>query len=228
MTPPPTLQELIDSVVSDAPGHEPLEELATAAATVATLDETTDALLSHFVDRARRNGHSWSDISAALGVSKQAAHKRFSPPAPALERFTPRARRVLEHAEVTARALGHPAIESEHLLLGLFEEPEGIAARVLTELGASRATVERELLARVQRGAAIGHQVPLSARAAGVVGAAVGQALELGHNYVGTEHLALAVYSDSEGIGAQILTQLGVERAQVRAKVVEILSKLAP
>ena len=60
------------------------------------------------------------------------------------------------------------------------------------------------------------------------MGAAVGQALELGHNYVGTEHLALAVYSDSEGIGAQILTQLGVERAQVRAKVVEILSKLAP
>ena len=86
MTPAPGLLELIESVERDASGHDPLDQLTMASSTVSQLEETADALLGHFVDRCRRHGHSWSEISAALGVSKQAAHKRFSLPAPTLER----------------------------------------------------------------------------------------------------------------------------------------------
>ena len=78
MTPPPTLQELIDTVRQDAGSDQPLDQLVTAAAAAAQLEETTDALLGHFVDRCRRDGRSWSEISAALGVTKQAVHKRFA------------------------------------------------------------------------------------------------------------------------------------------------------
>jgi hypothetical protein len=81
MTSAPGLQELIESVERDASGPGPLDLLATASSTVSQLEETADALLGHFVDRCRRHGHSWSEISTALGVSKQAAHKRFSLPA---------------------------------------------------------------------------------------------------------------------------------------------------
>lgn len=79
MAPPPTLQELIEIVRQDAPSDDPLDQLATAAATVADLSEVGDAVLGYYVDRARHAGASWTAISAALGVSKQAAHKRFGP-----------------------------------------------------------------------------------------------------------------------------------------------------
>src|SRR5947209_1814085 len=147
MAPPPTLQDLIELAERDAETSAPLDQLTAAATTVAHLVHVGDAVLSYFVDRARVSGHSWSEISGALGVTKQAAHKRFSfpaPAAPALERFTPRARRVLEHAETTAQALRHNYIGTEHLLLALFDEPEGIGAKVLVELGADRAAVASE------------------------------------------------------------------------------------
>jgi hypothetical protein len=85
MTPAPTLQELIDTVQGDAPSADLLDLLATASSTVAQLEEVGDAVLGHFVESCRRGGHSWTEISTALGVSKQAAHKRFSFPAPTLE-----------------------------------------------------------------------------------------------------------------------------------------------
>src|SRR5215472_4821397 len=80
MTPPPTLQELIDTVRRDAQTDDAISQLAVAAAAASDLEQTTDALLGHFVDRCRRAGRSWSEISAALGVTKQAVHKRFAGP----------------------------------------------------------------------------------------------------------------------------------------------------
>src|SRR5579864_6320963 len=98
MPPAPTLSELIRTVRADAAGDDALELLAQASRTVGELEEVGDALLGHFVDQCRRAGRSWSEISRVLGVTKQAAHKRFSVAAPAFERFTPRARAVLESA----------------------------------------------------------------------------------------------------------------------------------
>src|SRR5579884_2198937 len=132
MTPSPTLQELIESVRADAPAADPLGQLSQAARTVADMEEVSDALLGHFVDQCRRSGRSWSEISAALGVSKQAAHKRFSAgAAPSFDRFTPRARAVMRGAAETARALGHGVVGTGHLLLALLEPKESVAAQVL-------------------------------------------------------------------------------------------------
>jgi hypothetical protein len=225
MAPSPTLQDLIELAEHEAATSASLDQLGAAAATVAHLESVGDALLSHFVDRARFHGHSWSEISAALGVTKQAAHKRFSFGTPTLERFTPRARRVLEHAEACARALGDNYIGTEHLLLALFDEADGVAAKVLTELGADRAAVTGEMLQRTTSGTtASAGRVPMTPRAAAIVAAAVGQALELGHNYVGTEHLLLAMFSDTEGMAAQVLATLGIDRERVRARIIEMLS----
>ena len=157
MTPPPSLQDLIDTVRQDAESANALDQLSTAATTVAQIEDTSDALLGHFVDRCRREGRSWSEISAALGVSKQAVHKRFaasvaeqiiaSIPAPTLERFTARARVVLASAALAARDAGQDKAAAVHILIGLFAEPEGIAAKVLQSLGVTRDSVRTAALA---------------------------------------------------------------------------------
>ncbi|MGH9098013.1 MAG: Clp protease N-terminal domain-containing protein, partial [Acidimicrobiales bacterium] len=116
MTPSPTLQALIDGVKADAPGDEALIELSQASRTVSDLEQVGDALLGHFVDQCRRSRHSWSEISGALGVSKQAAHKRFTFDVPTFERFTERARSVLSQSETEAHRLGHGFVGTEHIL----------------------------------------------------------------------------------------------------------------
>jgi ATP-dependent Clp protease ATP-binding subunit ClpA len=162
MTPPPTLQELIDTVRQDAGSDQPLDQLVAAAAAAAQLEETTDALLGHFVDRCRRDGRSWSEISNALGVTKQAVHKRFASalaahivaatPAPTFERFTDRARHVVAAARRVATSLGAGAVGTEHLLLALFAEPEGIAGRTLAAMNVTEDSVRAALLTAQGRG----------------------------------------------------------------------------
>jgi ATP-dependent Clp protease ATP-binding subunit ClpA len=158
MTPPPTLQQLIETVRDDASSDKPLDQLVTAAAAAAQLEETTDALLGHFVDRCRRDGRSWTEISTALGVTKQAVHKRFAPalaahifaatPGPTFERFTDRARHVIVASQQAAHARGIDAAGTEHLLLGLFAEPAGIAGRVLAAMNVTEDTVRAALSSR--------------------------------------------------------------------------------
>src|ERR1700679_756007 len=128
MTPAPSLEELIKSVRADAPSDDPLDQLSEASRISASMEATGDALLGHFVDQSRLGGYSWTQISAALGVTKQAVHKRFSSSAatfefgaPTFERFTPRAKAVLAGATEQARRAGHEAVGSEDLLLALFE-----------------------------------------------------------------------------------------------------------
>ena len=154
MTPGPTLQELITTVRSDAASPDPLDQLATASRTVAELVDVGDAVLGHFVDQCRRSGRSWSEISGALGVTKQAAHKRFSIAlAPTLERMTERARSALRAAVEDARSLGHNYVGTEHILLGLYEPARGLAAQILSEAGITRAEVEERILHVAPRGA---------------------------------------------------------------------------
>ena len=226
MTPPPSLQELIDTVRADAASDGPLDQLAVASATVAELSETADAALGFFVDQCRRSGHSWTEISAALGVSKQAAHKRFAAGLPPLERFTARARRSLEGAVDAARALGHSHVGTEHVLIGLFDEPDGIAARLLAEAGASRERVASAVLERVPRATGGVADPPLTPRAIAAVMGAVAEAVQLGHNYVGTEHLVLALFQDREGVAAKVLADLDLSYDDLRQQVVNLLANL--
>src|SRR5690606_32794252 len=178
-----------------------------------------------------------------LGVSKQAAHKRFAAATrPAgLDRFTDRARRVLSSATEAARGLGHAYVGTEHLLLALYTEPDGLAARILVEAGIDRDAVEEAVLRRVPRGTETPQPpLPHTPRAVAVIEGTVREALLLGHNYVGTEHLLLALYTDpvapvgpggepgrvGSGLAAQVLSELGLDRETAQAKVVEKLAEL--
>ena len=230
MTPPPTLQELIETVRADAPGDTPLEQLTQASQTASELEEVTDALLGHFVDRCRRQGHSWSEISAALGVTKQAAHKRFTPPPgpPTFERFTPRARQAIQDAAAQARRLGSPQVKSQHLLLGLFDQPEGVAARILCDAGVTAEAVLAHLGASPDGqagGAPSDTPVPFAGDAREVLRRSAVEAVQLGHNYIGTEHLLLAVFTDPPTAASSALEALGADHDDVAARVHAIISQ---
>jgi hypothetical protein len=223
MTPGPTLQELIDGVRADVPEGSPLRQLSQASATVTELEQTADALLGHFVDQCRRSGHSWSEISGALGVSKQAAHKRFSFDVPDFERLTERARAVLERSADEAHDLGHGFVGTEHLLLALFESPGGLAARVLGEAGVTRAEAERRVLAEIKRGSGgEAGPLPFTPRAKAAVREAVGEAVKLGHAYVGTEHLLLGLCVDRNCVAAKVLAECGTDADDLRTRVAAV------
>jgi hypothetical protein len=224
MTPGPNLPELIATVRADAASDDALDQLATASTTVAELEEVADAALSYFVDRCRFNGRSWSEISRALGVTKQAAHKRFSFASPALDRFTPRARALLPGAEAEARRLGHNFVGTEHILLALFADPASLAARILDEAEIARSMIDQHILNITPHGSAADEAPPFKLLATACIDKAGAQARRLGHNYVGTEHVLLALFAEPEGLAAKILTQLGATYDNFRDRVVEKLS----
>jgi Clp amino terminal domain, pathogenicity island component len=235
MTPAPSLHDLIETVRRDAGSDDILEQLATARAMVADLSETGDAVLGHFVDRARGSGRSWTEISNVLGVTKQAVHKRFTKVSltldlgegPTFERFTDRARRAFEAATEQARVFGHPYVGTEHLLLGLYSEPESIATKVLVSAGLSQADVESDVVTRIGRaGAGSGpdERRPFTPRAKSILTGALEQAIGLGHNYIGTEHMLLGLYREPQGLAAQVLERRGLDQDTARAKVIEALS----
>ena len=231
MTPAPTLQELIDTVKADAPTEGVLQQLTQASRTVADLEEVSDSLLGHFVDRCRRSGHSWSEISVALGVSKQAAHKRFSPSpagAPTFERFTVKARAALAGAAEQARRRGETKVGAEHLLLALFEPSDSLAARALAAAGITPALVEQQLdldSLSVARDSAepARDPVPFAPATVAALRGALGEALERGHNYIGTEHLLLALYQDEHSPAVEALRRLGASHEQTAARLTEYL-----
>jgi ATP-dependent Clp protease ATP-binding subunit ClpA len=240
MTPPPSLQDLIDTVHQDSPTEDPFDLLVTASATVSQLEAANDALLGHFVDRCRRDGRSWSQISAALGVSKQAVHKRFSGPiadrvaerladqaSPTFERFTARARSVLAATDVAARERGAAEVTAEHLLVGLFAEPDGVAARVLADMHVSREAVLAALPAAEPGADASGPlppghaaRLPYGETAVAALRDAVAEAFELGHNYIGTEHILLR---EPQTPAAELLGQLGASQDETRVRIAELL-----
>jgi len=144
------------------------------------------------------------------------------------ERFTDRARRVVVLAQEEARLLDHNYIGTEHILLGLVHEGEGVAAQALTQLGVSLESVRAEVTEIIGRGAEAptGH-IPFTPRAKKVLELSLREALELGHNYIGTEHILLGLLREGEGIGAQVLVRLGAGRDQVRQVVVQLLAGYA-
>jgi ATP-dependent Clp protease ATP-binding subunit ClpA len=223
--PQPTLGSLIADVEATAPSHAPLDLLATAAGTAATVNEVTDAMLSHFVDRCRHAGHSWAEIGTALGVTKQAVQKRFTmervEPA-GWERFTPRARRLVEeHAPAAAEELGHAWIGTEHLLLGFYAEPEAVAPKVLTGFGLDRDRVVAAIKARTRSQPS--EKGPMTPRAWAALASCTREAVMLGHNYIGTEHQLLGLLSGVGGLAAEVLDEAGVTHDRAREQIVNVL-----
>jgi hypothetical protein len=225
MTPSPNLQELIDGVRADSPGDEALVQLSQASKTVGDLEQVGDALLGHFVDQCRRSGHSWSEISGALGVSKQAAHKRFTFDAPTFERFTERARTAVSKSEQEAHRLGHGFVGTEHILLGLLDVTDSLAARVLDGVGISKSAVEENVLSLIKPGTASEEgSLPFTPRAKAVLRHAAEEALRLSHNYVGTEHLLLGLLDDEESVAAKVLVELKASYSTIKDRTLELLA----
>ena len=141
------------------------------------------------------------------------------------ERFTDRARRVVVLAQEEARLLNHNYIGTEHILLGLIHEGEGVAAKALESMGTSldavRAQVE-EIIGQGQQ-APSGH-IPFTPRAKKVLELSLREALQLGHNYIGTEHILLGLIREGEGVAAQVLVKLGADLNRVRSTVIQLLS----
>ncbi len=213
---PVRLDDLIDVItrVHD----QPLDQLTDAVLAAEALGEVADHLIGHFVDQARRSGASWTEIGKCMGVTKQAAQKRFVPrtptdataldPSAGFGRFTPRARAVIVEAQNRAHAAGNAEIRPAHLVLGLFADPTGLAARLLADQGISADAVAGAVTLPPREND-VPALIPFDARARKALELTFRQALRLGHDYVGTEHLLLALYEAENEDGE--LHRLGVD-----------------
>jgi ATP-dependent Clp protease ATP-binding subunit ClpA len=145
------------------------------------------------------------------------------------ERYTDRARRVVVLAQEEARLLDHHYIGTEHILLGLVGEGEGIAARVLESFKITSESAVQAVLDLVGKGSQspVGH-IPFTPRAKKSLELSLREALLLGHNYIGTEHVLLGLIREGEGMGAQVLAKLGAEHSLVRTRVIEAISHNNP
>jgi ATP-dependent Clp protease ATP-binding subunit ClpA len=226
---PVPLDNLITYVKALHPDSEPLVRVTDAFAVSARIDEPSDALIGYFVDQARRSGASWSQIGAAMGVSKQAAQKRFvpakladlSPGGQVFSRFTQRARNVLAAADrIAAADSAGQAIGAAHLTAATFAEPEGMAAKAIARAGLTA----EQVYSAVGAGPAVtGPDADADALAqlgfddsgTAVLKGALKAALRMSHNYIGTEHLLLGAI-DSEGPAASALAGLGLTPERAR------------
>src|SRR4249919_3585575 len=144
------------------------------------------------------------------------------------ERFTDRARRVVVLAQEEARLLNHNYIGTEHILLGLIHEGEGVAAKALESLGISLEAVRSQVEEIIgQGGSSPSGHIPFTPRAKKVLELSLREALQLGHNYIGTEHILLGLIREGEGVAAQVLVKLGADLSRVRQQVIQLLSGYA-
>ena len=246
---PVSLDTLITYVKVLRPGGSPLDNLSDAVTVSTQLSEQADSLIGHFVDQARRSGASWSQIGASMGVTKQAAQQRFVPRGPVKDtagfgdfsRFTTRARNVLAAAEDLAQAADVAVIGSDHLAAGLMAEPDGLAAKAIVALGVSagqlrsafglpeaarRRRKRAELPRRTRPGAARPPtRVPLGPGAVATLQGALRQALHLGHNYIGTEHILLGLVDEQDATAAT-LAGLGVTKPAVQQQITAAFAAL--
>jgi hypothetical protein len=217
------LDDLI-SRISDA--HlDSLDRLSEAVFAAEYLGEIADHLIGHFVDQARGGGSSWTDIGKSMGVTKQAAQKRFVPrealPAPDAP-FTAKAWNVLTIAQAQARSANNDHIAPCHIVLGLLGEPKSVAGTALTNLGVKPTDVKRRARATFPPAAvAVPELIPCNAAARKALELAQREALRLGHNYVGTEHLLLGLIEQESGDG--LLSGLGLRPEAIRTEVKRIL-----
>lgn len=226
------LDDLIAAIKKTHP--DALDQLSDAVIAAEHLGEVADHLIGHFVDQARRSGASWTDIGKSMGVTKQAAQKRFVPkdlgfpdldPSQGFSRFTPRARKVVMAAHAEAKTAHNPEVRPEHLALGLLSEPQALAALAMAAQGvtpdAARTTLTAALPAAV---AEVPELVLYDLASRKVLELTFREALRLGHNYIGTEHLLLALLELEAGDGP--LTSLGLDKATTERHVAAALAEI--
>ncbi|MFD8615465.1 Clp protease N-terminal domain-containing protein [Streptomyces sp. NPDC059631] len=224
------LDDLIDAIKkthSDA-----LDQLQNAVIVADHMSDVADHLIGHFVDQARRSGASWTDIGRSMGVTRQAAQKRFVPkaeadldPSQGFGRYTEKARKAVMVAHEQCKALGGTEGLPAHLVLGLIGEPDSIGARAVTAQGVSLDTVREAALAALPPAAEeVPELVPYGPAAKKVLELTFREALRLGHNYVGTEHILLALLEFENGEG--VLSGAGVDKAAAEGHIARMLAEL--
>jgi hypothetical protein len=227
-TPNIRLDDLIDAirVVHD----DELEQLSSAVVAADHLGDLADHLIGHFVDQARRSGASWTDIGRAMGVTKQAARKRFIPKEPGdsnddgFARFTVRAKNAVTTAHQTAARAGHPEIAPAHLVLGVLGEEQGLAVLAITQSGVALDDVRAAATAMLPpEREPSGGLVPYGDAAKKVLELTFREALRLGHNYIGTEHMLLALLELDDGS----LAALGLDKPTAERQILGVLSSMS-
>jgi len=216
------LDDLIQGIKRARPNV--LDQLSDAVVVGDHLGDVADHLIGHFVDQARRSGASWTEIGQAMGVSKQAAQKRFVPkgeptpldPNEGFGRFTPRARSTLVAAMAEAKTAGNAEIRPEHLLLGLLSERAGLAALAIEAQNVTLDAV-RQAVTLPERVDTVPELVPYDGNARKVLELTYREALRLGHNYIGTEHVLLALLELEDGDGP--LSRLGITKPASEAEI---------
>jgi hypothetical protein len=213
---PVSLDHLISHVKTIRPHGGALENLSDAVNVAARLDDMSDALIGHFVDQARRSGASWSQIGASMGVTKQAAQQRFVSQWVSADfaRFTERARNALAVAARVAAGAGADLVDADHLAAGLLSEPDGLAAKIIHGVPLSD---ERVLAALGVEAAPPGdgggpaelRELRFTGDGRAVLRGTVTTALRMRHNYIGTEHILLAILH-ADGDTGQRLAGLGL------------------
>ncbi|BFO14067.1 Clp protease N-terminal domain-containing protein [Streptomyces sp. KM77-8] len=213
--------------------EEPLAQLQDAVLAGEHLGDVADHLIGHFVDQARRSGASWTDIGRSMGVTRQAAQKRFVPkegndldPSQGFNRYTPRARNVIMAAHTAAQTAHNAEGLPEHLVLGLLAEPWGLAVKAINEQGVTAQTVAEAARAALPPAVEDAPElVPYGPAAKKVLELTFREALRLGHNYIGTEHILLALLEHENGEG--LLSGLGVTKPATERCVADLLAQYA-
>src|SRR3954447_18784139 len=235
---PARLDDLIDYVKARHPDGDPLQCLSDAVLAGEQLGELADHLIGHFVDQARRSGASWTEIGQSMGVTKQAAQKRFVPKVDpggdasgAIERvygrYTDRARHVIVEAQKAAIEHGSPHIDTVHILLGLLTEPAALAAGAIVAQGVQLGDVREAAEARLPAAVVpVPSPTPFSGAAKKTLELTLREGLRLGHNYIGTEHILLALLEQREGAGFEVLDGLGVKKDKAEAKIQDVLAEI--
>ena len=228
-----TLADVINRIDQGAPGAQAIERLELAVEAAGELAALSDALLDHFVEACRDDATSWARIGEALGVSKQGAQQRFVPrqtdlegfaKTPEFSRWTVRAKAALQHAVEEAARLGQGFVGTEHLLLGVLDG-ENVAVVALDALGADNTALRDKVLARIGTKREVpGDGLPFTPLARRALDRGLREALRLGHNYVGTEHVLIALV-ESEGVASEVLRDAGVEADGVRREVIRLLAR---
>src|SRR5436305_7812539 len=230
MANPVRLDDLIEAIKKSH--TDALEQLSDAVIAADHLGEVADHLIGHFVDQARRSGASWTDIGKSMGVTKQAAQKRFVPraepaaldPEQGFGRFTPRARGAVVAAQNAAHEAANGEITPDHLLLGVLSDENALSTVLL-----GRQDVDAETLRAAAPLPPPGKEppelIPFSGPARKALELTFREALRLGHNYIGTEHLLLALLELEDDGGT--LTSLGLQKQATEAEIRTIIEALA-
>lgn len=235
-TSPTALTGLIAQVRDAHPDDDPLARVEAACQAAADLDEVADHLVGHFVDEARAAGFTWTQIGEHIGVTKQAARKRFAPrdvPEKAAEspsrgnvfgRYTDRARHAVVLAQEDARHHGHPLINTEHLLLGICQEGGDTGARAIEASGVRVTDLQAAVTNRLAPASTrIEGHIPFAQEAKKTLELAARANLRLGHDQIGTGHLLLGLIDEGTGLAAQVLAEAGVTAESVQAEIVRPL-----